>query len=427
MTRLLLLVSLFLSLLGSDTFFTFACALEVTPGKARCQLLLDSLPPLTFCDDPLIIRLGVTGSEQPPKKEENRNEWKVPVVVSLQAFHSENQDPSGEVVSVPLQLSLYSDQRSRSTLMLPDRVWSQIDSLVIKLTDDKEVSEVRVPSLAIQKSGGSLHCNGSALFDRDGNRVVLHMPRWDESVYRRWSVYFSLQRRFLTPASAAVVVVSAEKSRSGESSWIDLIDKSMIREGRQLILIPGSDQMESTGTGVPILRLLAGLASTPARTDADIGAVLIAPGVDDLLFGTPLPLYRNGLHGIISRLEVTYPRKKVDLVLVIPAIGPGLKDQSALYLDIFREVAEARHLTLLDFSKTLPVHSWGQGGEFLYPDEVGQAALSKVILRETDFEWNFQVGIVVLSCLGISILVFVYFQWRTHRRLTRLVAISCAE
>jgi hypothetical protein len=199
------------------------------------------------------------------------------------------------------------------------------------------------------------------------------------------------------------------------------------KQGRPVAVVPESETLTQAGQGMPVLRLLAAVANESALLKASPGAVLLSPGGEDRGYGTPLALYRRAVHALVSHLELTYDRRNTDVALVLPALSPVQIASGEPYRQILREVAEARHLNTLDLADILTSTSFGTGGEHRYPDAASQKRAAEAALQTVDFARRQSLVHLIGLVLMVGVLAFAFSQWLTHRRLTRLVAVSCTR
>jgi hypothetical protein len=393
-----------------------AGALRAGEAGGGPLLSAEEAPDIIFAEAPLHLRLRAWLDRDPPPDPARRRREPRPAEAVLYRLADDDGAADEALGEVGVELPPYRDRSARLRFTLPPARLRREAALEIRLRLGQRRTAARLHLRPAAAPGAGLHAAGLHLYagaPAARERVLLTMPRWDAAAYRRWAVPRTLRRWWTLPPASGVLLATT----APESGLRSALGRRLAAGGRSLAVVGP----ETSGPAAPILGLVAALGAHPGGPEVSL---LLHPGVEDVVFGTPPRLYYLALHAMVTRLEHLYPADRREIAIALPAVPPPLRETGAPYRRAVRRVAEERHLHLLDPAADAPAGAWGRDNQLLRPVEAGREALAASLAAGLDLHWRQRLLRIAAGAAGVLLLGFLLLQWRTRRRLKRLIAHS---
>lgn len=398
-----------------------ACVAAATSRAADepLPLRLDTsgVPDVVLTDQIAHLRLRAYIDVIPPKRSSQRDRDREGHVLC------ERVDQDGtrhELDRLTIPLPPYNDESVQARFSIAGDRLRAAAQLAFTLRGKTRSLAETVTDVAVRRArdpGSDLVAQELHLYNDAGERVMLTMDRWDESRYRRWAVPRALHRWLTLPPASPVLLVWAPMAGEASDHFLTPLRQALASRQRDLhICTP--DHTE----GAPILGLIA---AAGALTPRDESAIVLAPGIADICYGTPRALYIKGVHALITRLETLRPTSLADRYILAPALPPSLEARGKPYLEALLRIAHERHAGWLD--PNVPTTAWGEERELLHPLPAARRHVALQLAQATDLRRR-QRLLQGLCLVGLVLVMgFVLVQLTTRARLRRLIAISCGK
>ncbi|MBN1257438.1 MAG: hypothetical protein JXA52_07000 [Planctomycetes bacterium] len=390
-------------------------------------LKIESVPDIVFSDQAVQVRIATGFDREPPLRQLRRITNLTPAEVTAVLTIPGEKDTPLEVVPSQLEIPPYNDTSLPLRFAISQRYLQTEGRIRITLKTSYCEVEATIALRRGQSPGEDLFAQGAHLYTQDGARVMLTVDRYGEASYRRWAVPKAILRSLTLPPDEGVVYLTTysnngkkilpamnHNSSSPPNGKLGILREEFSAAKRKLRIIA-----PAFNNNAPALGLLAEAGRFLPEGET---AIMIDPGIEDILFGTPVALYKNVLHALVSRIEGLYPPGTREIFLIIPAPPAGLSGRGEAYVEAATKVARERHLSVMP----APRNS-GRDQAFLYPTNEARRDFTRNLILRTQVSSRRGTFYLTVGVLLVALVAFIIVQVWNRRRLRKLVEFTCSE